>query len=86
MVKSLLEIIDGLEKQVKELERILGSLVAGDRVVELIRSIPGSGLITAARWSGAATNSDGPAGIGDDPFRMTDPYIVQTVRDDRCSR
>jgi transposase len=47
-VKPLLEIIDGLEKQVKELERILSSLVEEDRVVELIQSIPGAGLITAA--------------------------------------
>ena len=47
-VKPLLEIIDVLEKQVKELERILSLLVAEDRVVELIRSIPGAGLITAS--------------------------------------
>jgi transposase len=47
-VKPLLEIIEGLEKQVKELERILLSLVEEDRMVELIRSIPGAGLITAA--------------------------------------
>ena len=44
----LMETIDQLNDQVKRLEKLIAELVVGDRVVELIMSIPGAGLITAA--------------------------------------
>jgi transposase len=46
-VDPLFETIDRLSEQVKALEKALEAKVAGDRVVELIRTIPGAGLITA---------------------------------------
>ena len=46
-VKPLLEIIDGLDQQVKKLKCILSPMVEGDCTVELLMSIPGAGLITA---------------------------------------
>lgn len=47
-VEPLLETIDRVEAEVKKLEKLLQEKVAGDRVVELLLSIPGTGLITAA--------------------------------------
>jgi len=47
-VEPLLQTIDRLEAEVKKLEAILQQKVRGDRVVELLRSIPGAGPITAA--------------------------------------
>lgn len=47
-VDPLLETIDRLEEQVKQLEAAIRTAVEGDRAVELIRTIPGAGLITAA--------------------------------------
>ena len=47
-VEPLLETIDRLEAEVKKLERILEQKVQGDRVVELLKTIPGAGPITAA--------------------------------------
>jgi len=46
-VAPLFETIDRLSEQVKALEKVLKEKVAGDRVVELISTIPGAGLITA---------------------------------------
>ena len=48
VVDPLIETIEKIEEQVKELEKLLEKKVADDRYVELIRSIPGAGLITAA--------------------------------------
>lgn len=45
-IDPLFETIDRLEVEVKRLEKVLEEMVAGDRVVELIRTIPGAGLIT----------------------------------------
>jgi transposase len=47
-VEPLLETIDRLEAEVKKLERILEQKVQGDRVGELLKTIPGAGPITAA--------------------------------------
>jgi len=47
-VEPLLETIDRLEAEVKKLERILELRVQGDQVVELLKTIPGAGPITAA--------------------------------------
>jgi transposase len=47
-VDPLFETIDRLTEQVKALEKVLKQKIAEDRVVELIRTIPGAGLITAA--------------------------------------
>jgi transposase len=47
-VEPLMETIDGLEAQVKKLERILEQESAEDRVVQRLMTIPGAGLITAA--------------------------------------
>jgi len=47
-VKPLIETIDRLGEEVKKLEKILEEKVRGDRVVELLMTIPGTGLITAA--------------------------------------
>ncbi len=47
-VEPLTETIDRLSEQVKKIEKVLAELVAGDRMVELIMTIPGAGLITAA--------------------------------------
>ena len=47
-VEPLLETIDRLEAEVKKLERILEQKVQQDRVVELLKRIPGAGIITAA--------------------------------------
>lgn len=47
-VQPLLETIDRLEVEVKKLERILEHKVKQDRVVELLKTIPGAGIITAA--------------------------------------
>ena len=48
VVHPLFETIDLLDGQVKKLEKELAVLVEKDRTVELLRSIPGCGLITAA--------------------------------------
>lgn len=47
-VEPLLETIDSIDKEVKKLEKLLIQKVEGDRVVELLKSIPGTGVITAA--------------------------------------
>ena len=47
-VEPLTETIDRLSEQVKKIEKVLAELVSGDRMVELIMTIPGAGLITAA--------------------------------------
>lgn len=47
-VDPLFETIDRLSEEVKKLNRILEQMTAEDRVVQLIRTIPGAGLITAA--------------------------------------
>jgi transposase len=47
-VEPLLDTIDALNTEVKKLEKLLAERVRGDRVVELLMSIPGTGLITAA--------------------------------------
>jgi transposase len=47
-VEPLVETIDRLEAQVKKLERILEEKVKEDRAVELLKTIPGAGIITAA--------------------------------------
>jgi len=46
-VDPLFETIDRLTAEVKKLEAVMEELVADDPVVELIRTIPGAGLITA---------------------------------------
>lgn len=48
VVHPLFETIDLLAEQVKKIEKELEALVEKDRAVELLRSIPGCGLITAA--------------------------------------
>jgi transposase len=47
-VEPLLQTIDRLEVEVKKLEKILEQKVQEDRVVELLQTIPGAGLITAS--------------------------------------
>jgi transposase len=47
-VEPLLETIDVLVGEVKKLEKLLAERVRGDRMVELLLTIPGTGLITAA--------------------------------------
>jgi transposase len=47
-VEPLIETIDRLQEEVKKIERLLEEKVAGDRTVELLMTIPGAGLITAA--------------------------------------
>lgn len=47
-VEPLLETIDALGFEVKKLEKLLAERVRGDRMVELLMTIPGTGLITAA--------------------------------------
>jgi len=47
-VEPLFETIDCVEKEVKKLEKLLIERVSGDRMVELLMSIPGTGIITAA--------------------------------------
>lgn len=47
-VEPLLDTIDRVEGEVKKLEELLREKVKGDQVVELLLSIPGTGLITAA--------------------------------------
>jgi transposase len=47
-VQPLLGTIDQIASQVKELEKVLSDLVHEDKDVELLRTIPGVGLITAA--------------------------------------
>jgi transposase len=47
-VEPLLDTIDRVEQEVKKLEKLLIKRVEGDRVVELLMSIPGTGIITAA--------------------------------------
>lgn len=47
-VEPLIDTIERLEGQVKKMERLLEEKVKDDRMVELIRTIPGAGLITAA--------------------------------------
>ena len=47
-VQPLLDTIDQIASQVKELEKVLSDLVREDKDVELLRTIPGVGLITAA--------------------------------------
>jgi len=47
-VIPLLDTIDHVSAQVKQLEKVLAELVEGDEDVELLLTIPGVGLITAA--------------------------------------
>ncbi len=47
-VEPLLETIERLEAEVKKLEGILEQKVREDRAVELLKTIPGAGIITAA--------------------------------------
>lgn len=47
-VEPLIETIDSLSQQVKKMERLLEEKVKDDRMVALVRTIPGAGLITAA--------------------------------------
>lgn len=47
-VEPLLETIERIEQEVKKLEELLKRKVEGDRVVKLLMSIPGTGVITAA--------------------------------------
>ena len=47
-VKPLFDTLDEFSVQVKKLEKVLEEMVAEDEVVELLRTIPGVGLITAA--------------------------------------
>ena len=47
-VEPLIQTIDRLQEEVKKIEKLLKEKVEGDRAVELLMSIPGSGLITAA--------------------------------------
>lgn len=47
-VEPLFETIDLLNSQVKKLENVIEELTAQDEAVQLIRSIPGAGLITGA--------------------------------------
>jgi len=47
-VDPLFETIDRLSVEVKKLEKIIEEKTKDDRVVQLIRTIPGAGLITAA--------------------------------------
>jgi transposase len=47
-VDPLFETIDRLSAEVKKLEKIIEEKTKDDRVVQLIRTIPGAGLITAA--------------------------------------
>lgn len=47
-VEPLLDTIDTLAGEVKKLEKILTEQVSGDRMVQLLMTIPGTGLITAA--------------------------------------
>ena len=47
-VDPLFETIDHLHAEVKKLEKIITEMTKDDEVVKLIRTIPGSGLITAA--------------------------------------
>lgn len=47
-VKPLLDTIDQIASEVKELERVLSDLVHEDEDVALLKTIPGVGLITAA--------------------------------------
>lgn len=46
-VEPLVETIDRLEEEVKKLENLIKERTKGDRTVELLKTIPGSGLITA---------------------------------------
>jgi len=47
-VEPLIDTIEKLVEQVKMIERLLEEKVKDDRMVELIRTIPGAGLITSA--------------------------------------
>ena len=47
-VKPLLATIDQIASEIKRLEKVLAELVAEDEDVELLQTIPGVGLITAA--------------------------------------
>jgi transposase len=47
-VLPLIETIERIDEQVKKIEKLLEEKVKEDRMVELIRTIPGAGLITAA--------------------------------------
>ncbi len=47
-VKPLLDTIDQIASEVKEIERALSDLIAADEDVALLQTIPGVGLITAA--------------------------------------
>jgi transposase len=51
-VKPLLDTIDQLASEVKRLEKVLTELVAEDKDVALLQTIPGVGLITAATIRG----------------------------------
>lgn len=47
-VEPLFETIDRLEEEVKKIERLIEERTKGDRTVELLKTIPGAGAITAA--------------------------------------
>lgn len=47
-VEPLFETIDRLEEEVKKMGRLIEERTKGDRTVELLKTIPGSGVITAA--------------------------------------
>jgi len=47
-IKPLFDTLDQFSAQVKKLEKVLESMVAEDKEVELLQTIPGVGLITAA--------------------------------------
>ena len=56
VVQPLFETIDKLEENVKLIERDIGKLAEGDRVVELLQTIPGCGPVTA--WTIRAFTDD----------------------------
>ena len=47
-VNPLFETIDRLSEEVKKLDRVIADMTEDDEVVQLIKTIPGAGLITAA--------------------------------------
>lgn len=47
VAQSLIESIERVEAEVKKFEKLMDELTEGDRVVEILKSIPGTGRITA---------------------------------------
>ena len=47
-VNPLVETIDRLQSDIRNYEKLMSRLVAEDRVVQLVMTIPGAGLVTAA--------------------------------------